>query len=985
MSRVSNDSPISAPPVHAREFLSSAAETLALVLTVALAALAAWFILVAVEGYVGLTRSSLETSIKSSENRQGAIPKETSAYENLRRIKYDEGETLELKIQIPIDRSHQSGVLIESIRSNNYSAKLGSSKPNLEIPLNVSVVANGLFVNLADSIIQDGRFDGAFIELTAVLNGVSRPQSYLVTSENVDAINNRYHLAGGLTLGALLAIALFSAIVAYLSRDKIYIVFCAWVFTTARIALINGGWDSIWLGVSGESNGLKIWLSLSLALHPTLTCLLFKGLFESRLSKRLLNSLDTVIALSVAVALACIFSQDEVLMKTVWFVSLLAVVSLIFGIVAILKQEKSRTTYLYVAGWIISLVGLVGEIVYAAKLSTGSWHSILNSHTSAIFTVVLTACALAERLNSAKAQKLAARLEANLAHERYEVLYQSTPAGLATIGANGDIIHGNEAFRNLFPAVQVKGLRWKDLQLSELPIFSTREVIFEKEIVQSSGVRTFLRVQLQKQADNFHAVFSNITEQKLAEQKLKALAQRDPLTNLYNRFYLIEKLDNRLAERNRLVANIDILSTDCLALIDIDSFNRIVSNFGHSVGDEVLLEYRNRVQGCLPVTAILGRLSADTLVILMPNTKLNEAKQLLHSVLERIHQSPFETRTLAVEIHASAGVSLVEAATSKEVLATCDAALIDAKAAGGGRLVTYGSRDPAWLKHKAELDLMSAFSSGIPFERMELVFQPIVSLKNSTNGLRYEVLIRMKGEDGQLVSPSTFLPAIEKIGLMSKLDSWVVARMFSLLESEPDHFCNLTYASINLSGASVNDQRFTQQLLRLAGKHPSIVKKVCFEITENIALSNIESTKRFIKRLRKIGARVALDDFGAGYSSFGYLSQLEVDVIKIDGSLVLGIEQDSSKQAIIKTIVDLGRALGSEVVAEWVENHKILATLSRLGVDAGQGWALGRPAPVSLMFQAINGTVLIEDPKIKAILGISTADSLPARLETVSN
>jgi diguanylate cyclase (GGDEF)-like protein len=461
----------------------------------------------------------------------------------------------------------------------------------------------------------------------------------------------------------------------------------------------------------------------------------------------------------------------------------------------------------------------------------------------------------------------------------------------------------------------------------------------------------------------------DVTEKKRSAEKLQEASNRDPLTNLYNRFKMIDLLEQRL------VTNIEsTVTTDCIAMIDIDAFDRVITNFGHGVGDDVLLAYRDRIQELLPTTATLGRLSADTLLVLMPNTPLNEARYVVQAILNSIHKSPFETRVLTVAIKASAGVSVIESKTSKEVLAACDSALQDAKDKGGGQLIAYGERDKAWLAHKAEQELMAEFSQEIPFDRFQIVMQPIVTLLNAKEDIRYEALIRMKDKDGSMLTPALFLPALEKIGLMSQLDRWVVRQVLEFLERESDHFARLTYASVNLSGASINDERFTDELLRLAAKHPHLVRKVCFEITENIALADMEATKRFIHRLRIIGARIALDDFGAGYSSFSYLAQLKVDSIKIDGSLVKGIDDDPAKQAIVKTIVDLGKALGSEVVAEWVETPKTLAILGRLGVDAGQGWALGKPVSMADIAAADHGASFITDKNIAAILGINQSE-----------
>jgi EAL domain-containing protein (putative c-di-GMP-specific phosphodiesterase class I) len=171
-----------------------------------------------------------------------------------------------------------------------------------------------------------------------------------------------------------------------------------------------------------------------------------------------------------------------------------------------------------------------------------------------------------------------------------------------------------------------------------------------------------------------------------------------------------------------------------------------------------------------------------------------------------------------------------------------------------------------------------------------------------------------------------------------------------------------------LSGASLNDERFTETMMELARQHPHIVRKLCFEITEDVALKDFESTRRFISRVKAIGARISLDDFGAGYSSFAYLTQLQIDSVKIDGSLIRGLHLNGSKQAIVRAIVDLCRALNNKVVSEWVETPEELITLRNLGVDAVQGYLVGRPTDSAHAKNWKSGDALVADPVVKQII-----------------
>jgi diguanylate cyclase (GGDEF)-like protein len=766
--------------------------------------------------------------------------------------------------------------------------------------------------------------------------------------------------------GALIALAVFCMVIACVSREYLYLTFSLWLIFSERLASLSIGSDTSFLWLEIPKDSLSFSRKVSMAGYFLSSVALFCALVLPQIKSQFRKAVKLGLLFCVGGFILWLPFDYGKSLPFMWGLSAIGICFAATGLALAWINQRSRGIFWYAMSWSTLFAGVVWEIVSAItgiSISAFPIDSVAGTLGSALFCSMC----LAEKLNTERAAKQLAKSQAIDALQKFEHTYQQVPVALASFGLNGELNKCNRAFEDSFlngghgvsKAVSSKFDGKSFGELFNKTVSNRHEAYGDRHYCFSSIVGNSI----------VEIIATDITAQKIAEEKLQEAANRDPLTNLYNRFKMIDLLEQRLAAD----LNSNTL-TDCIALFDIDAFDRVITNFGHGVGDDVLLAYRDRVQELLPRTATLGRLSADTLIVLMPSTALSEARYVAQAILNSIHKSPFETRVLTVSIKASVGVSVVESKTSKEVLAACDSALQDAKDKGGGQLVAYGERDKAWLAHKAEQELMAEFSQAIPFERFEIVLQPIVSLLNAKEDIRYEALIRMKDVDGKLLTPDTFLPALEKIGLMSQLDRWVVRQVLEFLERESDHFAKLTYASLNLSGASINDERFTDELLRLAAKHPHLVRKMCFEITENIALADMEATKRFIHRLRIIGARIALDDFGAGYSSFNYLAQLKVDSIKIDGSLIKGVDDDPAKQAIVKTIVDLGKALGSEVVAEWVETPKILSTLGRLGVDAGQGWALGRPVSMSSIAAAEHGATFITDKNITAILGISLSE-----------
>lgn len=403
--------------------------------------------------------------------------------------------------------------------------------------------------------------------------------------------------------------------------------------------------------------------------------------------------------------------------------------------------------------------------------------------------------------------------------------------------------------------------------------------------------------------------------------------------------------------------------------VDLDRFNQVVRYFGPTVGDEVLSEVRARLARLSTPQMSLSRLSADMFALLLDGMPLAPARELGLRILDAIGQQPFDIQGRSFTVTARIAVVELQAPMSAaDVLAACDAGLVQARENGGNCLVAYAAGDPVWQRYQRELHLMSELRERIPFERLFMVYQPIVALQEPQRSLNYEALLRLREKDGRIVSPGDFMPALEKAGLMSQTDRWVVREMFAFLERNPEHFARLSYASINLSGASLNDDNFVAEIVALASEHPQTVQKICFELTESVALAHLRSTKRFIETLKSLGARIALDDFGAGYSSFAYLTQLNVDYVKIDGSLIKDLENNLRNQIVVRSVVSLARELGMQVVAEWAENARTVQLLRNMGVDSVQGWALSRPLEAPALLQGSHGLSYVQDIALASIL-----------------
>lgn len=325
---------------------------------------------------------------------------------------------------------------------------------------------------------------------------------------------------------------------------------------------------------------------------------------------------------------------------------------------------------------------------------------------------------------------------------------------------------------------------------------------------------------------------------------------------------------------------------------------------------------------------------------------MHEAERVANALRRTIEDFRFVWEKQVFGIGVSIGVVPIQGAgqTVSSILSAADAACYAAKDRGRNRIHIYHEGDVELARRHGEMRWVTRIQTALEENRFELARQPIVSLSDSADAdSHYELLLRMRDEDGDIVLPDAFLPAAERYNLSVRLDRWVVREAFRLLTSDPKHLERLFLCSINLSGVSLADEDFlifVTTELASTGLPPG---KVCFEITETAAIANLSGAMRFMEVLRRVGCRFALDDFGSGLSSFAYLKSLPVDFLKIDGVFVKDIIEDPIDRELVRSINEIGHVMGKRTIAEFVESKEILAVLGEIGVDYVQGFELGKP------------------------------------------
>jgi len=446
-------------------------------------------------------------------------------------------------------------------------------------------------------------------------------------------------------------------------------------------------------------------------------------------------------------------------------------------------------------------------------------------------------------------------------------------------------------------------------------------------------------------------VFGDVTEQRRLEQQLSYQASHDALTGLLNRLAfereVAKVLEEGVAENGK----------HALCYVDLDQFKVVNDSCGHAAGDELLRQLANLLKAQLRKGDTLARLGGDEFGVLLLDCTPHDAHRLAEALREAITGFRFPWQSHTFSVGASIGVvPLPETIASYgEALSRADSACYIAKESGRNRVRVYRQDDEALARRHGEMRWLAQLDSALSDNRLWLAFQPIVPIQGNVGGVRglhYELLLRMRDEQGNTVNPGAFLPAAERYHYSARLDRWVISRALNWLSHHPEHLAGLSLCSINLSGHSLADETLDRFLLEVFAHYEVPPEKICFEITETAAVANLGNAQRLIRVLRGRGCRFALDDFGSGLSSFAYLKQFPVDFLKIDGMFVKDIASNPIDLAMVRAINEIGHVMGKQTIAEFVEDAEVLARLRELGVDYGQGYHLGGPQPLELLASA---------------------------------
>lgn len=443
----------------------------------------------------------------------------------------------------------------------------------------------------------------------------------------------------------------------------------------------------------------------------------------------------------------------------------------------------------------------------------------------------------------------------------------------------------------------------------------------------------YLRHQQEEQLIN------ELASKSVIEAKLKFLVAHDELTGLFNR--------NSFERQLRLIMNLSnkLKKEGALLFIDIDRFSLINELEGFDVGDRLLVELTLLIRKLIPSSSLFARVGADEFCLFLENKSKKQAQIIAETIRTTIENFRFFTGETCYSASVSIGITALDNATPAqhpgEMILHGRQACNFAKINGRDKIRLYNQEDIAIKERRRDIYWVPIIRKALRENDLFLVFQPVVQLHNGDIS-HYEVLVRMRGEEDQIITPDQFIPVAERMGLIHAVDLWVVENAIDFLAALPSYMSRISLA-INLSGRAFQYPDLLQVIrdkLELTWVDAS---RLTFEITETAAVDNFERTRDMINKIRELGCKFALDDFGAGFCSFNYLKTFPVDYVKIDGQFVRNLDHNETDQILVKSMVEIAGKLGKKTIAEFVETPTVALKLKEIGVNLGQGYAFGKP------------------------------------------
>ncbi len=551
--------------------------------------------------------------------------------------------------------------------------------------------------------------------------------------------------------------------------------------------------------------------------------------------------------------------------------------------------------------------------------------------------------------------------------ERAQVILESIADGVMTTDKQGIIHFANSAAKDILGSkgTEILGIKLKNILYANSEQFYLKNQLLHSlvlDCIKQQKTLSFNNQIIIDSKDNQHffdviisplknraqlttgavLVLRDVTELRQVQQELSYQTTHDPVTKLINRSGFEEKLEALFTDINKSNIQHAVLNIS----LDSTQLQLITDSGGQDAKDELLKQSSVILENIVGEKDCVTCVDHSDFLLVIENITVFKARKFAKKVIAAFLEEGFNWQSASSGLNACIGIAMLTRKTRKmaDVLSYSLSACYVAKQNGKNQLHVYSEKDEDSANHNKQKMRLQRLQGAIDEERFKLFKQPICDLQNNGKESHCEILIRMISEEGEIIAPVKFLPVAEQYHLMPIIDRWVVKETFFLVKNS--NLDSNAHCSINLSGQTIGDESFLDEVLVLFAETKIPFAKICFEITETAVISNFNTAQKFITTLRERGCKFSLDDFGSGLSSFGYLKDLPVDYLKIDGSFILGILNDKRDYNLVKSIHQIAKSMGIKTVAEFIESNEMAECVKKMGINYGQGYALGKPKPI---------------------------------------
>lgn len=770
--------------------------------------------------------------------------------------------------------------------------------------------------------------------------------------------------------GGLLSLCLLILILALVTRDRTYLLLSIWLLGNLRLGATVMGWDHFWLGHHLPPEYIDQVRRFTIACYFLISAALFGRLFSAALPHPYLYRVLSPIAYLGLLLIALAPFTPQAYYLPIQIVSTV-VALLLMGVllVRILIQVDGSTRI-----WHLVLLSMVLCVLLSAVYLLVFGRSIFIENFNGVITLLLSS--LMASLVVAEQIRGSRWAPPYTLHYEPQVLNTLSPVGFF-------ILDQQQRFLAMDNSVQAAlsidfdpnqpvywedhfgPLDWATIHASDntgvtIEIPASRNTNTDTNPSLSARTRYYLLRALNTD-ELIYGSLQDITATQQTMAQLQQAADSDPVTQLLNQRGLEKALKEQLEQAA-------LNNKSCvLAYLNLNHIKYLNPIAGQHTNEALLKAVGELITDQLNNNQIVARLNNDEFLILFPNSHSTQVHAKANDIIQSLNSAPLTVGNRSFNLKSSIGlVELSASMSSQEAISAAHRAAREAHKQMQD-VVLYTQNSHELNEHAAELRLFQELEGGSS-HGLFLEMQAIMSLRAPLDSLNFEILLRVRDSTGQLLPSGKIIAAAEQSNTIIIIDKWVFGSTLEWLAKHEQHLKNTRQININLSGVSLNNDDFNESFIELLSKHEPLLKRICVEITEGVALADMERTRQFMSRLQKMGVRIALDDFGAGYTSFQYLRELPADAIKIDGALICDMLKKETNVAIVRTIVKLANNLGMVTIAEWVEDTETLKALADLGVDYVQGFGIAKPCSPNDILSATTILDLIPDARTRAIV-----------------